>query len=221
MNVIQSVCTWFHIYILILLHFHPTLALNDAASVNVSISSQNIQNGSLLTLTATCDPTVGASTFVDLRCRYSDPAGVASTDLTQYNFIKTKVIKDAGLSKYNSARLNITSPVNPMVLVISPITFDDEKKLFYCLLNYADALGNVQPAITSEQLRLENVYSEWLLLQFYATFTICITILCNQNLLSCALPALVYLVTSLTHFFKCTMKEALEIEILGSLSISY
>ena len=159
-------------YIFILLHFHPTLASSDAVSVNVTISSQNIQNGSLLTLTVTCDPTVGASTFSDLICTYSDPAGGAPTDLTKYNFAKKQIVKEPSLSGYNRERVNITSPVNPMVLVISPITFDDEKRLFYCVLIYYDADGNLQPAITSEQLRLENVYSEWLLLQFYATLTI-------------------------------------------------
>ena len=158
---------------LIILHFHPTLALSDAASVNVTISSQNIENGSLLTLTATCNPIVGANTFVDLRCKYSDPAGSTATDLTQYNFIKKQVIKDVGLSEYNKVRVNITSPVNPLVLVISPITFDDEKRLFYCDLRYADAAGNVQPSKESEQHRLENVYSEWLLLQFYASSEHC------------------------------------------------
>ena len=175
LSVIPSFCTCFHMYMLILLHFHPTLALSDTASVNVTISSQNIQNGSVLTLTATCDPIVGARTFADLRCIYSGPAGVGATGLTEYNFFQKKIIQDVSLSAYNRERVNITSPVNPMVLVISPITFEDEKKLFYCILRYADAYGNVQPAITSEQHRLENVYSEWLLLQFYATFTICIT----------------------------------------------
>ena len=160
---------------LILLHFHPTLGLSNAASVNVTISSQNIQNGSLLTLTATCDPIVGASTFADLRCKYSDPAGGTATILTEYNFFQKKIIKDPSLSGYSRERVNITSPFNPMVLVISPITFDDEKRQFDCVLSYADALGNVQPAIPSEQHRLENVYSEWLLLQFYVTFTIRIT----------------------------------------------
>ena len=159
-------------YLLILLHFHPTPALSDTASVNVSISSQNIQNGSLLTLTATCDPIVAASTFADLRCKYSDPAGVATTDLTAYNHIKRQMIKDPSLSAYNRARVNITSRVSPMILVISPITFDDEKRLFYCEIRYTDADGNVQPAITSEQHRLENVYSESLLLQFNSTVTI-------------------------------------------------
>ena len=62
-----------------------------------------------------------------------------------------------------------------MILVIPPITFDDEKRLFSCTLRYYDAGGNLQPDITSEQHRLENVYSEWLLLQFYVTFTIRIT----------------------------------------------
>ena len=161
-------------YILILLHFHPTLALSDAASVNVTISSQNIQNGSLLTLTATCDPAVSASTFVDLVCRYSDPAGGAPTDLTKYFFIDRQIIKEPSLSAYNKARVNITSNVSPMVLIMSPITFDDEKRLFYCVLTYVDADRNPH-ALASKQYRLENVYSEWLLLQFYATFTIRIT----------------------------------------------
>ena len=163
---------WFHMYLLILPHFYPTLALSEAASVNVTISSQNIQNGSSITLTATCDPIVRASTFADLVCKYSDPAGVAVTDLTKYSFFKREIIKDTGLSAYNKARVNITSPLNPMVLVISPITFDDEKRLFYCELRYVDTDGIEQPPISSEQQRLENVYSEWLLLQFYATFTI-------------------------------------------------
>ena len=170
LNVIQSFCMWFHMCMLILLHFHPILALSDTASVNVTISSQNIQNGSLLTLTATCDPIVGANTFVDLICKYSDPAGGAPTDLTKYNFIKKQIIKDPSLTAYIRARVNITSPGNPMVLEISPITFDDEKRQFYCVLSYYDTDGNVQPPITSEKHRLENVYSEWLFLQFFCYF---------------------------------------------------
>ena len=162
-------------YMLILLHFHPTLASSDAASVNVTISSQNIQNGSSLTLTATFNRTHGAYALFDLRCKFSDPAGGAPTDLTTYNYINRQIIKNPSLTAFDRARLNITSPVNPMVLAISPITFDDEKRLFYCALKYADADGNLHPDITSEQHRLENVYSEWLLLQFYATFTTRIT----------------------------------------------
>ena len=162
-------------YILILLHFHPTLALSDAVSVNVTISSQNIQNGSLLTLTATCDPNVGASTFSDLICKYSDPAGGAPTDITKYNFPKKQIVKEPSLTGYNRERVNITSPVNPVVLVISPISFDDEKRLFHCVLIYYDADGNLQPPIKSEHHRLENIYSECLLLQFYPTFTIGMT----------------------------------------------
>ena len=142
------------------IHFYLTIALIEAASVNVTLSSQNIQNGSSLTITAACDPIVRANTFADLVCRYSDPAGGETTDLTKYNFIKRKVIKEPSLSPYNKARVNITSPVSPISLAISPITFDDEKRLFYCILFYADTLGNIQPAITSEQHRLENVYSE-------------------------------------------------------------
>ena len=148
--------------------------MSHAALVNVTISSQNIQNGSLLTLTATCDPLVGASTFADLRCKYSNPAGRTPTDLTKYNFLQKKISKEPGLSGYKRARVNITSPRNPLVLVISPITFDDEKRVFYCIMNYYDADSNEQP-VTSEQHRLENVYSECLLLQVYATFTIRIT----------------------------------------------
>ena len=174
-NVIQSVFTWFRMYMLILFHFNPTLALSDAASVNVTISSQNIQNGSSLTLTATCNPTVGANTFLDLICKYSDPARGTPTGLTKYNYIKRQVRKDPSMTAYNKARVNVTSTVHPIVLVISPITFDDERRLFYCVLSYGDAAGNEQPLITSEQHRLENVYSEWLLLQFYATFTIRVT----------------------------------------------
>ena len=168
LNVIESFSTWFHMCMLILFHFHPTLALSDTASVNVTISSQNIQNGSLLTLTATCDPTVGGNRFVDLSCKYRDSAGGTATDLTEYNFHKKQIIKQTGLSTYNKARVNITSPGNPMVLVLSPITFDDEKRLFYCSLKYADAALNTQRPIISELHRLENVYSECLLLQFYA-----------------------------------------------------
>jgi len=134
-------------------------ALSDAASVNVTISSQNVQNGSLLTLTATYDPIVGASTFADLRCKYSDPTGVVATDLTQYNFGKGQIVKEPTLSAYDKARVNIASLNNTLVLVISPITFDDEKRLFYCVLKYYDADFNLQPPITSEQHRLENVYS--------------------------------------------------------------
>ena len=159
-NAIQSVCTWFCMSMLILLHFHPTLALSDTTSVNVSISSQNIQNGSLLILKATFDPTVGANTFNDLRCKYSDPAGGTVTVLTAYNTVKKQIVKGPSLSAYNKARVNITSPGNPMILVISPITFEDEKRLFSCDLRYYDAGGNFQLDIKSEQHRLENVYSE-------------------------------------------------------------
>ena len=152
--------------------FYFTIALSDAASVNVTTSSPNIQNGSSLTLTAAFDPTIGEAALISMRCEYSDPAGGAPTRLTFYNALKKQIVKEAGLSAYITARVNITSNGNPMVLVISPITFEDEKRLFYCILRYYDPDGNLQPPLRSEQYRLENVYSKYLLIYFTVSFVI-------------------------------------------------
>ena len=50
---------------------------------------------------------------------------------------------------------------------------------------------------------------------------IMIVIMIIMSKIVCALAVLVYLVTLLTHFFKCAVKEALKIVILGSLFLSY
>ena len=63
----------------------------------------------------------------------------------------------AGLDSSVTARLNITSAVEPMVLTVSPITFDDEKRSFFCELEYY--AGSIV-TITSEKYILENVYSK-------------------------------------------------------------
>ena len=146
---------------MILIHFHLALALSDAASVNVTISSQHIQNGSLLTLAAAYDPSIGTFTFSDLQCEYSDPAGGAPTRLTVHNIFLRQIVKEPALSAYNKARINITSAGNPMVLVISPITFEDEKRLFYCNLRFYGPDGNFMPPTQSGQYMLENVYSKF------------------------------------------------------------
>ena len=136
--------------------------MGDAASVNVTISNQTIQNGSSLTFTATYDPTIGQRTFNNLECDYTDSTGGSPTRLTEYSSFNSEIIIERSLSAADKARLNITSPVNPMVLVISPIMFSDEKRLFYCNLKYFDSVGN--PLILeSQRHRLENVYSKYTL----------------------------------------------------------
>ena len=134
----------------------------ETASINVTISSPDIQNGSSVNMTATFDPTVGDSNFKDLICAYTQPGGGApNTHLTTYHAGVQQIIPDATLAASESARLTIVSPFNPMVLTIAPITFEDEKRQFFCTLEYYIGLAVI--SIESEQHTLENVYSKLLI----------------------------------------------------------
>ena len=130
------------------------LELSDAVSVNLTLSSQNIRNGSSLTLTAEFDPALGENALNDLQCG-------ADKRLTEYNRFLRKITINSRLSLNDSARLSITSSGSTMSLVISPITFDDEKKTFNCILSYYDPGGTLLTMV-SRQHRLENVYSKLL-----------------------------------------------------------
>ena len=128
------------------------LELSDAASVNLTLSSHNVQIGSSLILTAEFDPALGESAFNDLLCG-------ADKRFTIYNSSLRMITIHPGLSPSDSARLNITASGRTMVLVISPITFDDEKKSFNCILWYNNSGGKLV-ATASKPHRLENVYSK-------------------------------------------------------------
>ena len=139
----------------------------EAASVNVTISSPDIRNGSSISMTATFDPTVGGSSFKDLICAYTQPGGgTPNTALTTYHTGVKQIIHDSSLSASDSARLTIVSPFNPMVLTIAPIAFEDEKRQFFCKLEYY--IGLSANSIRSEKHTLENVYSKLLIKLFHS-----------------------------------------------------
>ena len=107
----------------------------ETASINVNISSPDIQNGSSVTMTAIFDPTVGNRSLKDVVCQYTQPGGgTPNTRLTTYHTGVKQIIPALSLAASESARLSIVSSSSPMVLTITPITFEDEKRQFFCTL---------------------------------------------------------------------------------------
>ena len=140
-------------------------ALLETASIHVNISSPDIQNGSSISMTATFDPTVGNSSLSDVICQYTQPGGgTPNTPLTTYHIGFKQITPHADITASGSARLTIVSPFDPMVLTIVPITFEDEKRQFFCTLEYYIGLSVFR--IRSERHILENVYSK-LLIQLF------------------------------------------------------
>ena len=135
------------------------LALGDTASINVTLSSHNIQNGTSMNLTAAFDPTVGSALLSDVSCRYIQPGESGYTTITRYNTVQKKIGFHLSPSSSQRSRMRITSSGNPMILTISNIIFADEKTTFYCHLIFFDNLGNFQSMDSNTQI-LENVYSE-------------------------------------------------------------
>ena len=129
----------------------------DAAVVNLTISSRNVLNGTSIKMTAAYDPTLGNRFFKELECGYTNPGGILFTSLTEYSSFNNRIETDPALTAAQSARLNITSTGNPMTLEISPIIIEDEKRTFYCRLNYYDS-GGVARITESQKYHLENVY---------------------------------------------------------------
>ena len=137
------------------------VVLGASLSINVNISSQNVQNGASIRLTAVPDPAIGTANFSDLQCGYTEPDGTAFTQLTQYNAHPLRKYMEvyAGVASSLRPRLNLVSSTNPMILDISSITFGDEKRQFYCKLFYYDASLSIASLI-SQNHTLENVYSK-------------------------------------------------------------
>ena len=139
----------------------------EIASINVTISSPDIQNGSSINMTAAFDPTVGNSSLKDVIFQYTQPGGgTPNTRLTTYHIGAKQIIPALTLPASVSARLTIVSSGNPMVLTIAPITFDDEKRQFFCSLEYYIGLSAF--IIRSKQHTLENVYSKFLIQLFHS-----------------------------------------------------
>ena len=127
----------------------------------MTLSSQNVQNGTSIRLTAVFDPPIGNANFDDLSCGYTKPDGTGFTLLAKYNShsSRLRVEVNSALSQSLQARLNVSAATNPMMLDISSITFGDEKRQFYCTLDYFDASLNIVP-LESQRDILENVYSK-------------------------------------------------------------
>ena len=139
----------------------------ETASINVTISSPDIRNGSSINMTVTFDPTVGNSNLKDVVCEYSQPGGgTPNTRLTTYHTGLKQIVPAFALPASVSARLTIVLSGNPMVLTIEPITFEDEKRQFFCKLEYYIGLSG--KSIRSEQHTLENVYSKLLIKLFHS-----------------------------------------------------
>ena len=125
--------------------------------MNVTLSSENVRNGTSMSLTASFDPNTGSSRLDDLECGYLNPASGLILSFTKYNRVLTKLELKNSLPSAMKARLSMISSGNPMVLNISQITFVDEKRAFFCVLHYYDSLGN--PFNTeSKRITLDNVY---------------------------------------------------------------
>ena len=140
----------------------------ETASINVTISSPDIQNGSSINMTAAFDPTVGDSNLKDVVCEYTKPGGgTPHTRLTTYHAGVKQIIPSSSIKASESARLAIVSSGNPMVLTIAQITFKDEKRQFFCTVEYYSGL--VAISIESEKHTLENVYSK-LLIQLFRSY---------------------------------------------------
>ena len=133
--------------------------MGETASINVTLSSHNIQNGTSMNLTAAFDPTVGSVFLSDMSCRYIKPGESGYTAITRYNTVEKRIMFHPSLSSSQRSRMNIMSSGNPMILTISNIIFTDEKTTFYCHLIFFDNLGNFQSMDSDNQI-LENVYSE-------------------------------------------------------------
>ena len=133
--------------------------MGETASINVTLSSHNIENGTSMNLTAAFDPTVGSALLSDVSCRYIQPGGSGYIAITRYNTVQKKIMVHTSLSSSQRSRINIMSSGNPMILTISNIIFADEKTSFYCHLIYYDSLGNFLSMESDNQI-LENVYSE-------------------------------------------------------------
>ena len=139
----------------------------ETASINVNISSPDIQNGSSVTMTAIFDPTVGNSSLKDVVCQYTQPGGgTPNTRLTTYHTGVKQIIPALSLAASESARLSIVSSSSPMVLTITPITFEDEKRQCFCTLEYYVGLSG--KSIRSELHTMENVYSKLLIKRYYS-----------------------------------------------------
>ena len=139
----------------------------ETASINVNISSPDIQTGSSISMTATFEPTVGNSSLKNVVCQHTQPGGGRpNTRLTTYSTRFHEIFPDASLPASESARLTIVSPFNPMVLIIAPIAFEDEKRKFFCTLEYY--VGRSAFKIRSERHTLENVYSKLLIKLFHS-----------------------------------------------------
>ena len=139
--------------------YNSILALGETASINVTLSSRSIQNGTSMNLTAAFDPTVGSGLLSDVSCRYINPGESGYIAITKYNTRKTEIIFDAGLSSSQRSRMSITSSGNATILTISNIIFSDEKTSYYCHLAYYDSDDNLLSMNSNTQI-LENVYSE-------------------------------------------------------------
>ena len=126
--------------------------------MNATISSQNIRNGTSIDITAAFD--VGSNTLNNIRCGYTSPGGSSITPLTTYNIILKVFQIDPSLDSAYRSRLNLTSPGNPMLLSISPVTFEDEKRTFYCVLQYYDGVGTLH-TLESQKIILDNVYCKY------------------------------------------------------------
>ena len=144
-------------------HFNLLLfvVLGKTASINVTISSQNVLNGASITLTAVSDPAPGTDYINDFQCGYTEPDGTEFTQLTTYHThpSRLRVEVNTALPSSLQARLTISSARNPVILDITSITFADEKRQFYCVLYYYDASFNILVE-RSQKHTLEIVYSK-------------------------------------------------------------
>ena len=130
------------------------LASVESASIDVGLSSPYIQNGSTLRLNITLDPPAGDRNLI----QYGPLFSLSITTLTQllvYNASINHITIAPDLASSEKARLHLISAHNPILLDISPVTFNDEGKMFLSYLQYNQSFTFQGRAV----YRLDTIYS--------------------------------------------------------------
>ena len=115
------------------------LDVSDTASINVALSRRGLRKASSARITANSSPTIGSANFRELACGYTRQDGTGFITLAVFNRTATpsKMVIPASVTPSLKARLSVTLFMNKMVLDVSNMTLDDEKRKFYCNMTYA------------------------------------------------------------------------------------
>ena len=129
------------------------------------LSSPYIQNGSTLRLNITLDPPVGDKNFIQFGLLVG-PSGSTRIQWLVYNANINNITIAPDLASSEKARLHLISAYNPTLLDISPITFNDEGKMFMGYFQYNQSFTYKGTATH----RLDTIYSMPLLEAVYSKY---------------------------------------------------